>query len=93
MSIFDDLKILFTSFFNRKESTGREMKRVFQWRRYLEWRDLTPEEKLSAKRFLLTPLFAYLIIRIFNQNFFLIVLFLIGYVLYRKFEKGGIVKK
>ena len=93
MSSFDDLKILLNSLFNRKESTGREMKRVFQWRRYLEWRDLTPEEKLSAKRFLLIPVFAYLIIGIFNQNFSLIVLFLIGYVLYKKFEKGGIVKK
>ena len=93
MNRFDALKILLNSFFNKRESTRREMKRVFQWRRYLEWRDLTPEEKLSAKRFLLIPLFAYLIIGIFNQNFSLIVLFLIGYVLYRKFEKGGIVKK
>ena len=93
MNRIDDLKILLNSFFNRRESTGREMKRVFQWRRYLEWRGLTPEEKLSAKRFLLIPVFAYLIIGIFNQNFSLIVLFLIGYVLYKKFEKGDIAKK
>jgi hypothetical protein len=93
MNRFDDLKILFNSFFNRGESTGREMKRVFQWRRYLEWKDLTPVEKISAKRFLLIPVFAYLIIGIFNQNFSLIVLFLIGYVLYKHFEKRGIIKK
>ena len=30
---------------------------------------------------------------IFNQNFSLIVLFLIGYVLYKKFDKGSIAKK
>ena len=93
MKHFDDLKILFKGFFNRRESTEREMKRVFQWRRYLEWKGLTPEERLSAKRFLLIPVFAYLIIEIFNQNFYLIILLLIGYVLYKKFEKGGIVKK
>tara|TARA_B100000579_G_scaffold192641_1_gene157477 strand:- start:127 stop:408 length:282 start_codon:yes stop_codon:yes gene_type:complete len=93
MRLLDDVKILFNSFFNRRESKGREMKRVFQWRRYLEWRGLTLEEKLSAKRFLLIPVFAYLIIELFNQNFSLIALFLIGYVLYKKFEKGGIVKK
>ena len=93
MSRIDNLKVLINSFFNRRESKGREMKRVFQWRRYLEWRDLTPEEKVSVKRFLLIPIFAYLIIGIFNQNFSLIVMFLIGYVLYKKFEKGGIVKK
>ena len=93
MSRFDDLKILLNSFFNRRDPAARKMKRVFQWRRYLEWRGLTPEEKLSAKRFLLIPVFAYLIIGILNQNFFLIVLLLIGYVLYKKFEKRGIVKK
>ena len=93
MNRLDDLRILINSFFNRKNSNGRQMKRVFQWRRYLEWKDLTSEEKLSVKRFLLLPVFAYLVIGIFNQNFSLIVLFLIGYVLYKKFEKGGIVKK
>ena len=93
MNRLNELKDLFDSFFDNKKSKGREMKRVFQWRRYLEWKDLTPEEKVSAKRFLLLPVFAYLIIGIFNQNFTLIVLFLIGYVLYKKSEKGKIVKK
>ena len=93
MNRLDDLKFLFNSLFNREKPNERKMKRVFQWRRYLEWNDLTSEEKLSAKRFLLVPVFAYLIIGIFNQNFSLIVLFLIGYVLYKKFEKVGISKK
>ena len=93
MNRLDELKALLNSFFNREESNRREMKRVFQWRRYLDWKNLTPEEKLSAKRFLLIPVFAYLIIEIFNKNFSLIVLFLIGYVIYKKFERGSIVKK
>ena len=93
MSRLDDLKILLNRLFNRRESTGREMKRVFQWKRYLDWKDLTTDEKLSVKRFLLIPIYAYLIVGIFNQNFSLIVLLLIGYVLYKKFERGGIQKK
>ena len=93
MNRLDDLRFLFNSFLNRKKTNEREMKRVFQWRRYLEWKDLTSEEKLSAKRFLFLPFFAYLIIFIFNKNFLLIVLLLIGYVLYKKFEKRGLVKK
>ena len=88
MSFLDELRNLF----NRERTRERKMKRVFQWRRYLECSELTSEEKLSAKRFLLLPIFAYLIIGIFNQNFSLVVLFLIGYVLYKKFEKGKIVK-
>ena len=93
MNRLDNLRALFNSFFTREENQGRKMKRVFQWRRYLEWKDLTFEEKLSAKRILLVPVFAYLIIGVFNQNFLLIVLLLIGYVLYKKFEKGSILKK
>ena len=93
MNKINDLKFLFNSFFNRNKSNRREMKRVFQWRRYLEWKDLTPEEKISTKRFLLVPVFAYLLSWIFKQYFYAIVLFLIGYVLYKIFEKGSIVKK
>ena len=93
MTPFDDLRSLFNTFLNKKKPNGRQMKRVFQLRRYLDWKDLTDEEKLSAKRFLLLPVFAYLIIWILNQNFTLIVLFLIGYVLYKKFETRGIAKK
>ena len=93
MKSLDDLKLLFNSFKIRNKPNKREMKRVFQLRRYLEWKDLTSQEKTSAKRFLLLPFFAFLIIRIFNQNFLLIVIFLIGFVLYKEFEKRGLVKK
>ena len=93
MNRLDELKALLNSFFNREVPNKRELKRVFQWRRYLEWKDLTPEEKLSAKRILLVPVFAGLILVFFNQNFLFILLVLIGYVLYRKFEKGNIIKK
>ena len=93
MNISDDLKVLLNRFFKAQAPKRREMKRDFQWKRYLDWKDLTAEEKLSVKRFLLVPLYAYLIVGIFNQNFSLIVLLLIGYVLYKKFERGGIQKK
>ena len=88
-----DLKILIDNFFSRDKTNGRQMKRVFQLRRYLEWKELTQEEKLSAKRFLFIPLFAYLILWFFNQNFSLIILLLIGYVFYKKLDKDRIVKK
>ncbi len=87
-----ELRFLLNTFFNSKKNSKREMKRVFQWRRYLEWKDLTSNEKLSAKRFLLLPIFAYLITWIFDQNIILIILLLIGYLLYKKFEKQGIKK-
>ena len=87
-----DLKVLFDNFISREKTNGQKMKRVFQWRRYIVWKELTPEEKLSAKRFLLLPVFAYLIIWVLNQNLSLIILFLIGYTMYKKFEKNVIKK-
>ena len=93
MNISDDLKVILNRLFKAQAPKRREMKRVFQWKRYLDWKDLTTEEKLSVKRFLLIPIYAYLIVGILNQNFSLIVLLLIGYVLYKKFERGGIMKK
>ena len=93
MNLSDDLKVILNKLFKGQYSKKREMKRVFQWRRYLEWKDLTYEEKLSAKRFILIPFIAYLIIGIFNQNFSFIVLLLILYILYKKFERGKIEKK
>ncbi len=92
MKLSHEFKFLFNRFLNEPKPKRREMKRIFQWKRYLEWNDLTTEEKLSAKRFLLLPLFTYLIIVIFNQNFSLILLLLIGYVLYKKFDRRGIKK-
>ena len=93
MNFLNDLQSLFNVFYNNQKTNRRKMKRVFQLRRYIEWKDLSYEEKLSAKRFLLIPIFAYLIIDVLNQNLFLIVLFLIGYFIYQKFEKGNILKK
>ena len=75
MNISDDLKVILNRLFKAQAPKRREMKRVFQWKRYLDWKDLTTEEKLSVKRFLLIPIYAYLIVGIFNQNFSLIVLF------------------
>tara|TARA_B100000700_G_scaffold305585_1_gene379745 strand:- start:6610 stop:6891 length:282 start_codon:yes stop_codon:yes gene_type:complete len=88
-----DLRVFLNRFFKRQKPREREMKRVFQLRRYLEWKDLSIEEKLTVKRLFFVPIVAFLIIELFNQNFFLIVLLLIGYVLYKKFESGSIFKK
>ena len=67
---------------------NRKMKRVFQWRRYFEWKHLTLEEKLSIKRLLFLPILAYLIHHFFKQNLLLIIFMICGYIIYKKLEKG-----
>jgi len=76
----------------QKKYQDREMKRIFQWRRYLEWNDLSPQEKISFKRILFLPIFAYLILSFFNQNFLTIVILISGYLLYKNNEKGKLTK-
>ena len=93
MNSLNEFEQILHKFFEGQKPKERKLKRVFQWRRYIEWKDLSREEKLSAKRFILIPLFAYLILSVFNQNFYLIVLLLIGYILYKKYQKGEIKKK
>ena len=70
----------------------RQMKRVFQWRRYLEWKTLTYEEKLAAKRLLFVPLAAYFVFAFINQYAFSIIILICLYFAYKKFDKGKLSK-
>ncbi len=92
MNPFDFLEELLSNFRNRKKYKGRKMKRVFQWRRYLEWKDLSFEEKLGAKRLLFVPIGAYLIFSFINQYAFTFIFLILLYLAYKKFENGKLMK-
>ncbi|KGG14163.1 hypothetical protein EV05_0052 [Prochlorococcus sp. MIT 0601] len=68
------------------------MKRVFQWRRYLGWKDLTDQEKLVTKRVLIIPLIAFPILSMIRAYTPLIITGLTILFLYRFFEKGKLFK-
>tara|TARA_Y100001968_G_scaffold326850_1_gene370709 strand:+ start:311 stop:610 length:300 start_codon:yes stop_codon:yes gene_type:complete len=88
MNNLQEIRLLLQKVFNKKKYKEKKMIQVFQWSRYIQWKDLTPEEKLSAKRILLLPLFVYVILNFLNKNLLLIILLLIGYILYKKSERG-----
>ena len=92
MTRLDSLRVLFNSFFNREKPKAREMKRVFQLKRYLLWNDLTSEEKLSAKRLIFVPIVAYFLFAFINQYAFSLVFLIFLYLAYKKFEKGKLTK-
>jgi len=92
MNRLDDLRVILNSFFNREKPNGREMKRVFQWRRYLEWKDLTKQEKLGAKRLFFVPIVAYFVFAFINQYAFTVIFFIGLYFAYKKCEKGNLSK-
>ncbi len=93
MKHFDNIRDLLYSLFYKHNNKDRKLQRIFQWSRYFDWKDLTPEEKLSAKRLLFLPVLAYLILTFFNENFLMIVLLIFGYMLYKKFESTNITKR
>ena len=86
------LKELLNNFGIKARSKDREMKRVFQLRRYLEWNDLTKEEKLGAKRLLFVPIVAYFVFAFINQYAVTVVFLICLYFAYKKFEKGKLSK-
>ncbi|WP_269623447.1 hypothetical protein [Prochlorococcus marinus] len=91
-AIDDALKRLFNSFKNKGGYKGREMKRVFQLRRYIEWKGLTKEEKLFAKRLFFMPIVAYFVFVFINQNSLALIVLICIYFAYKKFEKGTLTK-
>ena len=92
MNLIEIFKQFFQTLSDREISTNKKMKRVFQLRRYLQWVELTPDEKIGAKRIILTPIFAYFIFTLIQQNIFTIIFIIILYTSYRKLQKGRLKK-
>ena len=46
--------------FNRKYR-GRKMKKIFQWEEYLNWRKMSPKQKINFKRACLFPFLVYIV--------------------------------
>ncbi len=92
MNPIDLLKELLNTFSKKAKYKDREMKRVFQWRRYLEWEGLSKHEKLAAKRLFFIPIAAYFVFVFINRHVVTLV-FLIGlFFVYKKLEKGKLLK-
>tara|TARA_Y100001968_G_scaffold324181_1_gene363026 strand:- start:113 stop:319 length:207 start_codon:yes stop_codon:yes gene_type:complete len=68
------------------------MKRVFQWRRYLDWKNLSSQEKVSVKRLLFVPVVAYFVIAFIHHYAFSLIFLIGGFLAYKKFEKGQLKK-
>ena len=86
------LKELFNTYRKQERYKDRQMKRVFQWRRYLEWKELSQEEKLFAKRLLFVLIATYFVFTFLNQHSLTLVFLISLYFLYKKFEKGKLMK-
>ena len=62
--------------FNRKYRE-RKMKKIFQWEEYLNWRKMSPKQKINFKRACLFPLLVY-IVYVFLYQYSMAILLIIG---------------
>ena len=62
--------------FNRKKK-DRKMKKIFQWRDYLNWRGMSPTQKINFKRACLFPFLVY-VVYFFLLKYSISILIFIG---------------
>ena len=60
------------------------MKKIFQWREYLDWKNLTSKQKINFKRACLFPLLVYIVYS-FLSEFTSAILLLIGIYFFMRF--------
>ena len=68
--------------FNRN-NRARKMKKIFQWEEYLNWKNMSREQKLNFKRAILFPFLVYIVYVFLNQYTLAILLLLALYFLIR----------
>ena len=62
--------------FNQKDKE-RKMKKIFQWREYLNWKNMTSDQKINLKRACLFPFLVY-VVYVFLLKYSMAILLLIG---------------
>jgi len=67
----------------RKKDKDRNLKKIFQWEEYLNWRKLSAQQKINLKRACLFPLLAIIVYNFLNRFTYAILLLVCIYILIR----------
>ena len=67
----------------RKNDNYRNLKKIFQWEDYLNWRKMSAQQKINLKRALLFPFFALIIYNFLSDFTYAILLLIFIYLLIR----------
>jgi len=68
------------------------MKKIFQWQEYLDWKNLSPKQKINFKRACLFPLFVYFVYSFLTDYAYAILLIIGLYFLIRLINKNKLSK-
>ncbi len=67
----------------RKNGKDRNLKKIFQWEEYLNWRKMSAQQKINLKRACLFPLLAIIVYNFLNKFTYAILLLVFIYLLIR----------
>ena len=76
----------------KKNNKNRRIKKIFQWREYLNWKKMTIQQKINFKRACLFPLAAYFIYSFLLEFTFPILIILFICYLVRFMNKNKLTK-
>ena len=76
----------------RKNNKNRRIKKIFQWREYLNWKKMSAQQKINFKRACLFPLAAYFIYSFLLEFTYPILIILFIYFLVRYMNKNKLIK-
>ena len=67
----------------RKKDKDRNLKKIFQWEEYLNWRKMSAQQKINLKRACLFPFLAIIVYNFLNKFTYAILLLVCIYLLIR----------
>ena len=76
----------------KKNNKNRQIKKIFQWREYLNWKKMTIQQKINFKRACLFPLGAYVIYSFLIEFTYPILIIILICFLVRFINKNKLTK-
>ena len=76
----------------KKNNKNRRIRKIFQWREYLNWKKMTTQQKINFKRACLFPLAAYFIYTFLIEFTYSILIILFICFLVRFMNKNKLTK-
>ena len=76
----------------KKNNKNRRIKKIFQWREYLNWKKMTVQQKINFKRACLFPLAAYFIYSFLLEFTYPILIILFICFVVRYMNKNKLIK-
>ena len=67
----------------RKKNKDRNLKKIFQWEEYLNWRKMSAQQKINLKRACLFPFLAIIVYNFLSKFTYAILLLVCIYLLIR----------